>query len=170
MTKIGRKGFMLAEVVIIAVVVATVLVTLYIGLNNVVSAYDTRNRYYDVDCLYAAIETNNVLLKNYPETIRETIDRDTAINLSSTGDVNSFKDFYEGAVNDIINLYLTPYDKYEMLSIKNFENTNVTFDEYLDYLSGNLNFDADYNYMIIVERLDNKDSNDCYYYALKLKY
>ena len=85
-------------------------------------------------------------------------------------DVNSFKDFYEGAVNDIINLYLTPYNKDKMLSIKNFENTNVTFDEYLDYLSGNLNFNADYNYMIIVERLDNKDSNDCYYYALKLKY
>lgn len=168
MTKIGRKGFMLAEVVVISVVVATVLVTLYIGLNSIASAYDIRNRYYDVDCLYAAIEVNDVLLRNDPSTI-QTVD---AIDLSTNVDVNSFENFYEDetAVNDIINLYLTPYDKNKMLSIKDFENINVTFEEYLDYLSGNLNFDDDYDYMIIVERMDNGDPDDCYYYALKLKY
>ena len=164
--KIGRKGFMLAEVVVISVVVITVLITLYIGLNSVVSAYDTRNRYYDIDCLYAAMEVNEVLLENYPNTIKT----DVAIDLSNKGDANSFEKFYESAVGDVVNLYLTPYKKNVMLSIENFQNINATLVDYLNYLSGNLDFNEDYNYMIIVERIAPDDIDDCYYYALKLKY
>lgn len=164
--KIGRKGFMLAEVVVISVVVITVLITLYIGLNSVVSAYDTRNRYYDIDCLYAAMGVNEVLLENYPNTIKT----DVAIDLSNKGDANSFEKFYESAVGDVVNLYLTPYKKNVMLSIENFQNINATLVDYLNYLSGNLDFNEDYNYMIIVERIAPDDIDDCYYYALKLKY
>ena len=58
--KIGKKGFMMAEVVVVSVVIATVLVTLFTCLNKVSSAYETRNRYYDVDSLYAAIEINEI--------------------------------------------------------------------------------------------------------------
>ena len=167
--KIGRKGFMLAEVIIVSVVIVTVLVTLYIGLNNVSSAYDTRNRYYDVDCLYAAIEVNNVLLKNYPNILRMEI----AIDLSSYGDVNSFKQFYEANVKDSINLYFTPYDKEKIQDLINLESNKLikeTFDDYINYLSGNLDFNDGYDYMIIAERIDNDNIDDCYYYALKLKY
>ena len=50
--KLSRKGFMLAEVVVVSVVVATVLVTLFAGLNNISSAYRTRNIYYDIELLF----------------------------------------------------------------------------------------------------------------------
>ena len=43
--KLNRKGFMLAEVVVSASVVAVVLVTMYIGINRMTAAYDKRNRY-----------------------------------------------------------------------------------------------------------------------------
>jgi len=33
-----------------------------------------------------------------------------------------------------------------------------------------LDFTDDYDYMIIVERRENNNIDDCYYYALKLKY
>ena len=57
-----------------------------------------------------------------------------------------------------------------MSTLKNL-NSKLTFSEYLDYLSDNIDFsDENYNYMIIVERMENSDINDCYYYALKLKY
>lgn len=167
--KIGRKGFMLAEVIIVSVVIVTVLVTLYIGLNNVASAYDTRNRYYDVDCLYAAIEVNNVLLKNYPAIIKT----DTVIDLSQEGDINSFEEFYEENIQDSINLYLSPYNKekiYELIELEPNKYTKNSFNDYINYLSGNLNFNDDYDYIIIAERLEDNDINDCYYYALKLKY
>lgn len=167
--KIGRKGFMLAEVIIVSVIIITVLVTLYIGLNNVASAYDTRNRYYDVDCLYAAIEVNNVLLKNYPDIIKT----DTVIDLSHEGDINSFEEFYEAKIQDSINLYLSPYNKekmYELIELEPDKYTKNSFNDYINYLNGNLNFDDDYDYMIIAERIDNNNMDDCYYYALKLKY
>lgn len=162
--KLGRKGFMLGEVVVISVVVATVLVTLYTGLNNVVSAYETRNRYYDIDSLFIATEVNEVLLRKSPTTIQTN----DVINLSTNVDVTSFINFYEDQVEDSINLYLTPYDKDKMLSIN--QSINSTFLEYLNYLSGNLDFGEDYDYMIIVERIENNNDDDCYYYALKLKY
>lgn len=162
--KIGRKGFMLAEVVVVSVVIATVLVTLFTGLSRVSSAYETRNRYYDVDSLYAAMEINGILKKNNPSTINTTL----AMKLSDDSNVSNFEEFYNNT-NSSINSYITPYTKDSMLTLKNF-NSNLTFSNYLDYLSDNLNFSDDYNYMIIVERRENNDINDCYYYALKLKY
>ena len=62
--KFGRKGFMLAEVIVVSVVLATVLVTLFSGLNSVSSAYDIRSHYYDIDSLYVAMEINDTLIKN----------------------------------------------------------------------------------------------------------
>ena len=57
-----------------------------------------------------------------------------------------------------------------MLQLKSL-NDKLTFSDYLDYLSESLDFsDGNYNYMIIVERIENNDKDDCYYYALKLKY
>jgi len=157
---------MLAEVVVVAVVIATVLVTLFAGLNNVSSAYDTRNRYYDVDSLYAAIEINEVLIRNGSSLINTTV----ALSLSSDGEVASFEQFYENT-NDSILSYITPYDKDIMLNLESSDGkTDITFSEYLDYLSGNLDFTDDYDYMIIVERREDGNIDDCYYYALKLKY
>ena len=155
---------MLAEVVIVSVVVATVLVTLFIGLKNVSSAYETRNRYYDIDSLYAAMDINDILIKNNSSFINSN----TAIELTNDNDINEFYEFYKNTGYSIAS-YLTPYKSEQMLTLKNL-NDNVTFDEYIDYLDGNINFSEDYDYIIIVERTNINDKDDCYYYALKLKF
>ena len=62
--KLNRKGFMLAEVVVSASVVAVVLVTMYIGINRMTAAYDKRNRYYDLDAQQVAMEVNDALVRN----------------------------------------------------------------------------------------------------------
>lgn len=155
---------MLAEVVIVAVVVATVLVTLYTGLKNVSSAYETRNRYYDVDSLYVAMEINDILVRSSSSLINSNI----ALELINNNDINEFYEFYKNTGYSIRS-YLTPYNSGQMITLKDL-NDNVTFDEYIDYLSGNINFDEDYNYIIVVERTNVSDKDDCYYYALKLKF
>lgn len=168
--KLNSNGFMLAEVVVVSVVVATVLITLFTGLNNVSSAYETRNRYYDIDSLYVAIEANEILRRN-------NVLLDDTIASNELGEIDleidNFSTFYSSVVNESIYIYYTPYDKEDMLSLRSFNN-NLTFSDYLDYLSGNLNFNDNYGYMIIVERRKNPGidgkSDDCYYYALKLKY
>ena len=155
---------MLAEVVIVSVVVATVLVTLFIGLKNVSSAYETRNRYYDIDSLYAAMDINDILIKNNSSFINSN----TAIELTNDNDINEFYEFYKNTGYSIKS-YLSPYNSMQIQSLKNL-NDNVTFYEYIDYLDGNINFSEDYDYIIIVERTNINDKDDCYYYALKLKF
>ena len=53
--KLNRKGFMMAEVVVVSVIICTVLVTLYTALARINNAYDTRNRYYDIDTLLGRV-------------------------------------------------------------------------------------------------------------------
>lgn len=165
--KLNKKGFMLAEVVVVAVVIATVLVTLYTALNRVSSAYETRNRYYDIDSLYAAIEINEILKELSSTNIYEI---DTPQEVSAIdSEIETFNNFYYNETNSSITAYFTPYDKDNMLYLKNL-NSNLTFNDYLDYLSDNLDFEDEYNYMIIVERRNNDNIDDCYYYALKVRH
>ena len=166
MTKIGRSGFMLAEVVVVAMVVATVLITLFTGVNNVSSAYETRNRYYDVDSLYVAIEVNEKLKRD--NALAAIITSNVAKELNT--EITDLKNLYSTSVGDEIYVYITPYTSSKMSSLSSI-NTNLTFSDYLDYLNNNIDFsDEGYNYMIMVERRENKQIDDCYYYALKLKY
>lgn len=164
--KLGRKGFMLAEVVVVSVVIATVLVTLFAGLNNVSSAYEVRNTYYDVDSLYVAMEINDILIRN---NIDSLITGKKIISLSTNNNLEQFMDFYESTGYDVSSTYFVPYNS-EILNALKSEVKNQTFKDYINYLSGNIDFTEDYSYIIIVERENISDKNDCYYYALKLKY
>ena len=175
--KMGIKGFMLAEVVVVSVVIATVLVTLFTGLNNVSSAYKLRNRYYDLDSLYVAMEINDILLrdvdslKGYVNTAGSLYDWASGYNDFNVYNIQDFQEFYLKDTKDYIWTYITPYKKDKLLSIKSGDGkTDATFNEYLQYLSGNLDFSDNYDYIIIVERREDNNIDDCYYYALKLKY
>lgn len=174
--KIGRRGFMLAEVVVVSVVVVTVLVTLFTGVNNVSSAYETRNRYYDVDSLYIAMEINDIIIDEKIISVLQTNNNITNLknNVANSERMTNYVNFYEdkdkGTGNVINSLYFVPYDVDKLNSLKNEENINISFKDYITYLSGNLDFSEDYDYMIIVERYENNNIDDCYYYALKLKY
>ena len=171
MTKIGNKGFMLAEVIIVSVVIITVLTTLYIGLNNVSSAYETRNRYYDIDSLYVAKEISNIIndlnISDKISTPNIVYNWIRNLSLNEEYRIEDFEMFYYYETNNIIQTYITPYDKEKMLELKKY-NSNQTFSDYLDYLSTHLDFKEDYKYIVIVERQKNGNINDCYYYALKI--
>ncbi|UKI26843.1 MAG: hypothetical protein L6V91_09005 [Bacilli bacterium] len=52
--RLNKKGFMMAEVVVVSVIICTALVTLYTGINRVSNAYKIRNKYYDINALYMA--------------------------------------------------------------------------------------------------------------------
>lgn len=162
---------MLAEVVVVAVVIATILVTLFTGINNVSSSYEIRNKYYDVDSMYAAIEINEILKRK--EILVDNYTTTKKLNSSVASEIDNYKNFYSSATGDDIKTYITTYSISGLDTLIGIieQDTRETFSDYANYLKNNLDFnDESYNYMIIVERREEKDFDDCYYYALKLKY
>lgn len=157
--KLGRNGFMLVEVVVVSAVIATVLVTMFIAINRVSSAYSTRDSYNSVDALYLAMAVNDILRENNDLS-------DLVCNNSNANEItdSSLKEVYKDIGS--INLYYSPYDRDKVLSLKK---NKATFDGFIDYISNKLDYsNTNYNYLIISELCKTED--DCYYYALKLKY
>ena len=164
--KFGRKGFMMAEVVVVSVVIAVVLITLFTGLNRVSSAYEKRDRYYDIDALYLAMMENDALIEN--RSINNLINDGTSTIIEANDDVNLLLNTY---TNDDVNLYFSLYEKGKIDELKDLstteETTKKTTKEFIDYLKDKFDFNDDYNYVIISEICKNVD--DCYYYALKVR-
>ena len=158
--KFGRKGFMMAEVVVVSVVIAVVLITLFTGLNRVSSAYEKRDRYYDIDALYLAMMANDILIKS--GDINTIIKTGNSIKITND-DVNLLLNTYN---NDDVNLYFSLYEKGKIDKLKDLPNKKTT-KEFIDYLGTKFDFNDDYNYVIISEICKNVD--DCYYYALKVR-
>ena len=160
--KFGRKGFMMAEVVVVSVVIAVVLITLFTGLNRVSSAYEKRDRYYDIDALYLAMMANDALIEN--GSINNLINDGTSTIIEANDDVNLLLNTYN---NDDVNLYFSLYEKGKIDKLKDLSTTKETTKEFIDYLGTKFDFNDDYNYVIISEICKNDD--DCYYYALKVR-
>lgn len=154
--KFGRKGFMMAEVVVVSVVIAVVLITLFTGLNRVSSAYEKRDRYYDIDALYLAMMANDALIEN--RSINNLINDGTSTIIEvNDEEVKLYKN---------VNLYFSLYGKDKLTELKKWSNKKTT-KEFIDYLGTKFDFNGDYNYVIISEICKNVD--DCYYYALKVR-
>lgn len=161
--KFGRKGFMMAEVVVVSVVIAVVLITLFTGLNRVSSAYEKRDRYYDIDALYLAMMANDALIEN--GSINNLINDGTS-TIIKANDL-TISNIYKDIVNDNgVNLYFSLYGKDKLTELKKLSNKKTT-KEFIDYLGTKFYFNGDYNYVIISEICKNVD--DCYYYALKVR-
>lgn len=156
MSKFGNKGFMMAEVVVVSVIVAVTLVTLYTSVNRLTTAFNLRNRYYDLDCLNLSIAVNDELIKSG--------DIETLLS-SSSSDVNT----------NIKNLYTSDYKRVNVYYVKNNTsldtgaingNLNTTAKDYFSYLQKN--YDNKYNYYIVSE-LCKIGADDCYYYGLGVR-
>ena len=161
--KLNRKGFMLAEVVVYASVVAVVLVTMYIGINRMTAAYDKRNRYYDLDAQQVAMEVND-LLKRDSEQNNFTSLTDNYYSLEDI-EVNysKLKDVFISLGENINTYYVKNKDGFNTMKSLNI---NQSFKDYLDYFISKTNFDENYSYFIVVEL---KKNDDYYYYTLKVK-
>ena len=136
---------MLAEVVVVSAVISTVLVTMYIAINRVSSAYETRNNYYDIDALFFAEEINDLIKDKEPSESQKL----------SLGDLyNAYKSLgYEA-------------NGYFVKSLDDNINGKQTLKDFISYLKTKLSNDNNYNYIIISELCTTDD--ECHYYALKV--
>lgn len=137
---------MLAEVVVVSAVISTVLVTMYIAINRVSSAYETRNSYYDIDALFFAEEINELIKGKEPTNT-------TALS-------------FENLSIAYQNLDYTDANGYFIKSLNDNIEGKATLKDFISYLKSKLNNDNNYKYIIISELC--KSDSDCHYYALKV--
>ncbi len=138
---------MLAEVVVVSAVISTVLVTMYIAINRVSSAYETRNSYYDIDALFFAEEINDLIKDKEPPT-------DSKLSL---GDLSTA---YQNLGYKANGYYITPS------TLNNTIEGKKTLKDFMSYLKSKLSNDNNYKYIIVSELCTTDD--DCRYYALKV--
>lgn len=138
---------MLAEVVVVSAVISTVLVTMYIAINRVSSAYETRNSYYDIDALFFAEEINDLIKDKEPPT-------DSKLSL---GDLSTA---YQNLGYKANGYYITPS------TLNNTIEGKKTPKDFMSYLKSKLSNDNNYKYIIVSELCTTDD--DCRYYALKV--
>lgn len=141
---------MLAEVVVVSAVISTVLVTMYIAINRVSSAYETRNSYYDIDALFFAEEIND-LIKD------KELQKDSNSKLL-LGDLSTA---YQSLGYKANGYYITPS------TLNNTIEGKQTLKDFMSYLKTKLSNDNNYTYIIVSELCTLDD--DCRYYALKVK-
>ena len=163
--RINRKGFMLAEVIIVSVIICVVLVSLFTGINRVTKAYDLRNRYYDVNALYMAEKANLYLIED--NSINTLISNNSPVKVENTNLNNVISFYNSGNTGSTLNIYFTPYDQNKVDDLGKLTGTNQTYKDFIDYLSGHLEFKGEYTYMLISEICNSTD--DCYYYGLGVK-
>lgn len=141
---------MLAEVVVVSAVISTVLVTMYIAINRVSSAYETRNSYYDIDALFFAEEINDLIKDKGPQT-----DSNSKLSL------RDLYTAYQSLGYKANGYYITPS------TLNNTIEGKQTLKDFMSYLKSKLNNDNNYKYIIVSELCTPDD--DCRYYALKVK-
>lgn len=142
---------MLAEVVVVSAVISTVLVTMYIAINRVSSAYETRNSYYDIDALFFAEEINDLIKDKKLQT-----DSNSELSL---GDL--FNAYHSLGYKEANGYYITPS------TLNNTIEGKQTLKDFMSYLKTKLSNDNNYTYIIVSELCTPDD--DCRYYALKVK-
>ena len=142
--KLNKKGFMMAEVIVVSSIVLITLTSLYISYNKIYSTYKKRINYYDVSIIYdldkirrnTAIDepTNNTKIEN--DVISEPNTTVYAIPLPIT----------DNKITDLSQ-----------------ENTtfNTTFNEYLEYLKNSITVN-NCNYILVMEKCD-EDNKGCKY-------
>lgn len=148
--KLNKKGFMMAEVIVVSSIVLITLTSLYMSYNKIYSTYKKRINYYDVSIIYdldkirrnTAIDepTNNTKIEN--DVISEPNTTVYAIPLPIT----------DNKITDLSQ-----------------ENTtfNTTFNEYLEYLKNSITVN-NCNYILVMEKCD-EAKKGCKYGYLESK-
>lgn len=142
--KLNKKGFMMAEVIVVSSIVLITLTSLYMSYNKIYSTYKKRINYYDVSIIYELDQ----IRRNKAITVPETNSKITIEQNNTT--------VYENNTT----VYAIPLLKNK---IKDTEliNENVTFSEYLEYLKKSITVD-NCNYILVMEKCEcDKDKKEC---------
>lgn len=150
--KLNNNGFMLVEVIIVTVIVATIMTSLYMAFARVYKVYDMKSKYSNIDEIYALntiknyyIEsiTFNKLINNSKNTYKDLLeDINNGSNYCSTlisgGTSNNYCNKIKSIIENyqINNLYIV--DKNKLTELENITSASQTLKDYINFLDNTL--------------------------------
>lgn len=190
----GRKGFMMAELIVVSAIVLVTLVGLYTSYTKLFSAYKTRISYYDVTTLYRLGYYRDFLIQNGKLNGDELVGTSNIITIydyrqkenknweaiiTSSAEMETFGENNEDGIilGDIVYMIRIDKDNNDKAipitsSIFGTRTVSATFKDYVDFLENSVDF-SKFEYMMIMERckiMSNKtvDKDDCTYAYLEI--
>lgn len=189
--KKNNKGFMLAEVIVVSVIVITTLVSLYGSYNNLYKLYTRRSRYYDIDGIYALNSVvRNLINDNDLNNILSdaSIFGDTSVNNyyflieSNACNEKASSNLCESVLKlyNVKNMVITKYNNIyykdetgtETFLGKEDLELNETFKDYLKYINNNYQSGGyEDSYLLLIEygEYDNNSNENLYYSNIILR-
>lgn len=140
MKKLNNFGFMLVEVIIVTVVIVSIMTSLYVVFNRVYKMYEIKNKYSNVDGIYALglirdelVDnlTINSLLDSAKENVYVTIDKDNCVGNVSFCDAI----FSNYKINKVILVNLYSYIVENNSNVDTVSGISNTFSDYISYLN-----------------------------------
>lgn len=144
--KLNKKGFMMAEVIVVSSIVLITLTSLYISYNKIYSTYKKRINYYDVSIIYDLDKIRRNVVIDAP-TNNTKIENDVISESNTT-------------------VYAIPLPITDN-KITDLSQENTTFNEYLEYLKNSITVN-NCNYILVMEKCD-EAKKECKYGYLESK-
>lgn len=177
--KLNNKGFMLVEVIIVTVIVATIMTSLYVAFTRVYKVYDMKSRYSNIDGIYALntiknyyIEsiTFNKLINNTKNTYKDLIeDINNGTNYCSTLISGGTSNNYCNKIKSIITNYqintLYIVDKNKLTDLENITSASQTLKDYINYLNNTLDKTDNSVKAYLIGEFTISATNEIYNYA-----
>ena len=177
----SKKGFMMAEVVIVSAIILTAITMLFMNYNKIFMAYRKRISYYDITTLHRTAYYRDILIennifndilsdakkqRNHIKQLYNSYSNKGESSIFSLNNDNETIPKNEGSVSILI------YNgKRKNLDISYFPNDlHVTFKDYAKYISESADL-SDTDYVILTERCELKNSkniDNCKYAYLKI--
>lgn len=168
----NKKGFMMAELVVVSSVIIITLVGLYSSYNKIYSMYNARMNYYDIVTLYR--------LGYYRDILEENYKLEEAINQSKIDIVNVYESNINGMLFSLPDIERSEYPADKVFLINNKGNiidktqlgafvVKRTFLDYIDYFNNSIDYKK-FNYVMVMESCASADSNEsnCKYAYLEV--
>ena len=141
--KLNKKGFMMAEVIVVSSIVLITLTSLYISYNKIYSTYKKRINYYDVSIIYDL----------------DKIRRNVVIDAPTNNTKINIKDSESNTT-----VYAIPLTGNKITDTNtNLSQENTTFNEYLKYLKNSITVN-NCNYILVMEKCDEANKGCKYGY------
>ncbi len=180
----NRKGFMMAEVIVVSAIVLIVLGTMFVSYNKLLGTYKSRVSYYDAVTIYRLGYYRDILIENealgkFMEAAKNSPDHyvsiyDSGNHNNSVFTLSENEKAAQGSNDRVFLIYnnqanLTTSSLGSNPLDQSGLNIHKTFNDYLRYLTTSTNLKGT-NYVLIMERCDNTKNtdNDCKYAYLEV--